>query len=179
MNKANMKLLSLYEILLGTHFDHRLQLLEPPRGALHKGNFDIFYLTPPTEHLWTCLNVCWKCRFLSLFHSSTKYMCLTQTLYVLDVVPQCYRANNRGFHLAGLTDGSDTILQILHLPNISQILDPSHFTPFTKIQEKTWKCNFNEHFFGRQNVNTNKNKNTNKNQLTFVLWKKGLKKHAW
>ena len=50
MNKANLKLLGLYEILLGTHFDHWIPVLGTPKGCPAQEQFRLFYLDPPTEH---------------------------------------------------------------------------------------------------------------------------------
>ena len=49
MNKANMKLLGLYEILLGTHFDHWVPVQGTPKGALHWSNLDFFEFDLPTQ----------------------------------------------------------------------------------------------------------------------------------
>merc|ERR1719319_330921 len=50
MNKANLKLLGLYEILLGTRFDRWIPVLGAPRGCPALERFLFFYFDPPSEH---------------------------------------------------------------------------------------------------------------------------------
>jgi len=50
MNKANLKRLGLYEILLGTYFDQWIPVLGVPKGCPAPKQFRFFVFDPPTEH---------------------------------------------------------------------------------------------------------------------------------